>query len=127
MALQLMKIVIDGVITTNVGPDSAKFFYITTEEIAAGDTLTINAEEFLLDNGEEAVELPELADDNSYFTVQINGIPQMQDLFTYTPGGAGVGSLEIQVPEDGPAIVENSPVVLHVVNFTPTSTGEFET
>lgn len=34
-----MKIVIDGVITTDVGPDSAKFFYVTTEEIVAAGTL----------------------------------------------------------------------------------------
>ncbi|TMN23244.1 DUF4183 domain-containing protein [Lentibacillus cibarius] len=127
MALQLMKISIDGTIDTNVEPDSAKFFYVTTAETAAGDTLIVDAGDFLQDDGSTATELPDLATDNSYYTVYINGVEQMQGLSTYTPGATGTGSLEIQVPAGGPSIKENSPVVLHIVNFTPSSSGTFET
>lgn len=47
MALQLMKIAISGTIDTDVNPESAKFFYITTEDTAAGSTLSIDAASFL--------------------------------------------------------------------------------
>src|SRR5699024_8903110 len=127
MALQLMKITIDGTITTNIDPDSAKFFYVTTAQIDAGDTLTIDAGDFLQDDGSMATTLPELTADNSYFRLNINGTGQMQSLSDYTPGAAGTGSLEIQVPAGGPSIKSNTPVVLQVVNFSPTSTVAFET
>ncbi|GAA0604587.1 hypothetical protein GCM10009001_22250 [Virgibacillus siamensis] len=90
MALQLMKISIDGAITTNVNPNSAKFFYITTTNTAAGGTLTIDAGDFLQDNGSAATALPDLANNNSYFSVYVNGVEQMQGLSTYTPGTAGL-------------------------------------
>lgn len=127
MALQLMKIAIDGTINTNVNPDSAKFFYVTTSKIAAGDTLTIDAEDFLQDDGATATALPDLRDDNSYFTVYVNGVQQMQGLSTYTPGDEGTGELAIQVPAGGSSIKNKTPIVLQVVNFSPASTGTFET
>lgn len=125
MALQLMKIVIDGTITTDINPDSEKFFNVTTTTTAPGSTLTIDAGDFLQDDGTTATALPDLNTDNSYFTVSINGVEQMQGLSTYTPGAAGTGSLVVQVPAGGQSIAEGSPVILQVVNFTPTSTGAF--
>lgn len=127
MALQLMKLQIGGTITTNVEPNAASFFNVTTTDTAAGSTLTIDAASFFQDDGSAITELPPLATDNSYFTVYINGVAQMESLSTYTPGATGVGSLAIAVPAGGDPIIAGSPVVLQVVNFTPTSTTDFTT
>ncbi len=127
MALQLMKIAINGTIDTDVNPNSAKFFYITTTETAAGSTLSIDAASFLTDDGLEVTTLPDLAEDNSYFTVEINGVVQMQGISTYTPGATGTGSLDIAVPAGGESIPANQPVILQVVNFAAISSGTFNT
>lgn len=127
MALQLMKIAIDGTIDTDVNPESEKFFYITTAETAAGSTLSIAAEDFFADDGSVVTALPDLAADNSYYTLEINGVEQMQGLSTYTPGAAATGSLDIDVPAGGGSIPANQTVILQVVNFFPTSSGTFET
>lgn len=127
MVLQLMKIAISGDIDTDINPNSAKFFYVTTVETAPGSTLSIDAASFLDDAGEMVTELPALAQDNSYFTVEINGVEQMQGISTYTPGVTGTGSLDIAVPADGGSIPANQPVTLHVVNFAATTSGTFNT
>ncbi|WP_085520585.1 DUF4183 domain-containing protein [Tuberibacillus sp. Marseille-P3662] len=127
MALQLMKLQIGGSITTNVEPTATKFFNNTTAQTDAGSTLTIDAADFFQDDGSAVTELPELAADNSYFKVYVNGIPQMNDLSTYTPGATGVGSLAIDVPAGGDPIIADTPIVVEVVNFTPSSTTDFTT
>lgn len=127
MALQLMKIAISGTLDTDINPDSAKFFYITEADTPAGSTLSIDAASFLGDDGEEVTTLPELAEDNSYFTVEINGVEQMQGISTYTPGATGTGSLDIAVPPGGGSIPANQTVILHVVNFAATTSGTFNT
>lgn len=127
MPLQLMKlvVVVDSEIT--VSPDAAKFFYVTTEETAAGGTLTIDAADFFDDTGDAATTLPDLAADNSYFQVYVNGVLQMNGISVYTPGATGVGSLAITPPAGGDPILEASPIVLEVVNYVPTSTSTVET
>ncbi|WP_249872158.1 DUF4183 domain-containing protein [Oceanobacillus saliphilus] len=125
MALQLMKLQIEGTVTTNVDPDSAKFFYETPTETSAGSTLTIDATSFFQNDGTAAMELPTLATDNSYFNVYVNGVVQMEGLSTYTAGPAG--SLAIDVPAGGGSIIAGSPIVLDVVNFTSSSTTDITT
>ncbi len=125
MALQLMKVSLTGTIDTDVNPDSEKFFFITPAETTAGNTLSIDAADFLGDDGSTVTTLPDLAANNSYFTVYINGVEQMQGLLTYTPGETGTGSLDIEVPAGGESIPAGQPVILQVVNFAPTSTGTF--
>lgn len=121
MALQLMKLLVTATTTTNVVPTPEKFFFVTTAETAAGNTLTVDTADFFLDDGTAASELPALATDNSYFKVYINGVLQMEGNSTYTPGATGVGSLAFNVPAGGEPILQNSPVVLEVVNYAPTS------
>ena len=122
MALQLMKLAITATSTIVTDPNLEKFFYVTTSDIAGGSTLTIDAADFFDDAGAAATELPVLATDNSMFNVYINGVLQMQDISTYVPGATTVGSLEIAVPDGVDTIIIGSPIVLEVVNFTPTST-----
>lgn len=127
MALQLMKIVVAGTIDTDLHPEAEKFFYVTTTDTPAGSTLSIDAASFLDDDGLAVTTLPDLATDNSYFTVEINGVEQMQGISTYTPGATGTGSLEIAVPAGGGSIPADQTVILQIVNFAATSSGTFST
>jgi Domain of unknown function (DUF4183) len=127
LALQLMKLQVTGSTVTNVDPTSSKFFHVTDAETAAGTILTIDTADFFLDDGSVATTLPALATDNSYFTVSINGVLQMEGILTYTPGATTVGSLTIDVPAGGDSILAGTPIVLEVVSFTPSSTTTVET
>ncbi|WP_347552962.1 DUF4183 domain-containing protein (plasmid) [Pseudalkalibacillus hwajinpoensis] len=122
MALQLMKLLVTATSTIETGPTPAKFFYVTTGETAAGATLSIDTADFFDDAGAAASNLPVLATSNSYFNVNVNGVLQMEGISTYTPGATTVGSLAIEVPAGGDSIPTGSPVVLEVINFSPTST-----
>lgn len=121
MALQLMKIAATGFTVTTTDPDDSRFFYVTTAPTTAGNTLTIDAASFFQDDGTAVTTLPTLATNNSYFNVYINGVLQMEGISTYTPGATGVGELEIAVPVGAGTILTSTPVVLEIVQFTPTS------
>jgi hypothetical protein len=122
MALQLIKLFVSASTSTNAVPTDTRFFYITTAQTAAGATLTIDAADFLQDDGSSATTLPTLATNNSYYNVYINGVLQMEDISTYTPGATGVGSLAINVPAGGDPIPAGTPIVLEIVQFAPSST-----
>ncbi len=127
MALQLMKLNITATTQTNAVPNDTRFFYETIAEIAAGTTLTIDAADFLQDDGTSLASLPTLSVNNSYFNVYINGVLQMEDISVYTEGATGVGSLAITPPAGGDSITSGSPVVLEVINYVPTSNTTVET
>jgi hypothetical protein len=122
MALKLMKLLVTASTTTNAVPTNTRFFYDTTAGTAAGATLTIDAADFLQDDGTAVTALPALSANNSYFNVYINGVLQMDDISTYTPGATTVGSLAIAVPAGGDSIPVDTPIVLEVVNYAPSST-----
>lgn len=121
MALEIMKIVAAANTTTNVVPTVTRFFRKVPSDVTGAATLTIDAVDFLKDDGTAATTLPTLAVNNSYFNVYINGVQQMGGISTYTPGGTGVGKLDISVPA-GQTVSQNSPVVLEIVMYVPTST-----
>ncbi|MGO4886878.1 DUF4183 domain-containing protein [Anaerobacillus sp. MEB173] len=127
MALQLMKLLVTASTTTSVDPTPEKFFHVTTGETAAGSTLSIDTADFFDDAGLVANDLPALATNNSYFNVFINGVLQMEGISTYTPGATTVGSLAIDVPAGGDPILAGSPIVLEVINYSPTSTTDVAT
>ncbi|WP_077624203.1 DUF4183 domain-containing protein [Sediminibacillus massiliensis] len=127
MALELMKLQITASSTISVDPTPEKFFHVTTGETAAGTTLSIDTADFFDDSGAAATDLPTLATDNSYYNVYINGVMQMGGISTYTPGATTVGSLDIDVPAGGDPIITGSPIVLEVVNYTPTSSTDITT
>lgn len=122
-----MKLAINAVTATTVNPANTKFFYVTTADVAAGTTLTIDAAAFFQDSGDPVTALPDLVLNNSYYNVYVNGVLQMEDLSTYTPGITAVGSLAFTVPAGGGDILAGSPVVLEVINFAPASTVDIET
>ena len=125
MALRIVKLFVSATTatTTTAGPTVTKFFYETTAQTAAGSTLTIAVGSFEDDTGAAATTLPALAADNSYFTVEINGVPQMSDTLAYTAGGAGTGQLEITVPVGSDPIEAQTPIILEVVNYDPQSSS----
>lgn len=122
MPLKLMKLFVSASTSTNAVPTNTRFFYTTTAQTAAGSTLTIDAANFLQDDGTAVTTLPTLATNNSYYNVYINGVLQMSGISTYTPGSTGVGSLAINVPAGGDPIPIATPIVLEIVQFAPSST-----
>ncbi|BCB02555.1 DUF4183 domain-containing protein [Bacillus sp. KH172YL63] len=121
MALQLMKIQASASSTISVAPSATKFFNVTSAETAAGATLSIDAADFFDDTGAAATALPALGASNSYVNVFINGVLQMSGIYTYTAGATGVGSLAIDVPAGGDPIIQDSSIVLEVINYVPTA------
>jgi hypothetical protein len=115
-----MKLAITASSTVDTVPTVERFFNEVASTVTGPGTLTIAVEDFFTDTGAAATTLPALATNNSYFDVYINGVLQMVDVSTYTAGGTGVGQLVITVPA-GSTIEQNSPVVLVVTNFAPTS------
>lgn len=102
-----------------VAPEISRFFYELDKNIGESTILKINAEDFLDDSGNKINLLPALNMMNSYFNVYINGILQMDEIFSYTSGEQGVGNLLISIP-DGTEIELGTPIILEVVNFEPT-------
>ncbi|MDR7315093.1 DUF4183 domain-containing protein [Brevibacillus nitrificans] len=121
MALEIMKIVVGATTVTNVVPTAIRLFYQVPALTTGPTTLSIDAADFLQDDGNAATTLPTLDANNSYYNVFINGVLQMSGLSVYTPGATGVGSLAITVPT-GESISENTVVVLEIVSYAPTST-----
>lgn len=120
MPLKIMKLAITANTTVDTSPTVERFFNETASTVTGPGTLTIAVDDFWTDTGANATALPALATDNSYLNVYVNGILQMDDLLAYTPGGTGVGQLVITVPA-GSTIEQNSPIVLVITNFAPTS------
>lgn len=120
MPLQIMKLAISAASTMNTFPTVERFFTEAAEQVTGDSTLTVAVENFWTDTGADADTLPELTADNSYINVYVNGVLQMENLIAYTPGDTGVGQLVITVPA-GSIIEADSPIVLVVTNFAPTS------
>jgi len=127
MALQLMKLQVIATTTVEANPQPQKFFYVTTADTTAGTALTIDAADFFDDSGAAVVSLPELAANNSMYSVYVNGVLQMEGITVYTPGATAVGSLVINVPAGGDPILAGSPVVLEIINYVPSSTVDINT
>lgn len=120
MTLKIMKLAITGTTTVDTLPTVERFYNEAASTVTGAGTLTITVDDFWTDTGANATTLPALATDNSYFNVYVNGVLQMEDLLAYTPGGTGVGQLVITVPA-GSTIQQNTPVVLAITNFNPTT------
>jgi hypothetical protein len=120
LPLKILKLAITASSTVDTFPTVDRFFNEAAATVTGAGTLTIAVGDFWTDTGANATTLPVLATDNSYFNVYVNGVLQMEDLSAYTPGGTGVGQLVITVPA-GSTIEQNSPVVLEITNFAPTT------
>ncbi|WP_075982649.1 DUF4183 domain-containing protein [Bacillus massilinigeriensis] len=119
MVLRIFKLAISSENKISLSPTITRLFHVTSEPIAELSTHKISTTQFFNDSGEIVQALPELNMDNSYFNVYINGVLQMENIFSYTAGEEGIGSLLISVPE-GSEIEKGTPIILEIVNFNPT-------
>ncbi|WP_311316470.1 DUF4183 domain-containing protein [Peribacillus simplex] len=115
-----MKLAIEATSLISVNPLITRLFYEVPAALEGPTELTIDPASFWTDTGGAATVLPVLTAENSSFEVFINGVLQMEDISTYTPGATGVGSLVLTIP-DGSSVLAGSPVVLVVTNYAPTS------
>ncbi|EEM44467.1 DUF4183 domain-containing protein [Bacillus cereus] len=128
MALQLMKLALEATTVVNVDPESTKYFYVTTTETAVGASLTIDAALFLDNTGNLVTTLRDASAANNYVNVYINGVLQMDGIYTYTAGSTGVGSLVVNVPvptppEEGSPILAGTPIIVEVVTIDSEGTN----
>ena len=121
-----MKLAIAAATTTTVSPISTKYFSIIAADVPGGTALTIDTAQFFDDAGNTPPALPTLNPDNSTINLFINGVLQMDGIYTYTPGATGAGGIVITVPDTG-SILVGSPVVLEIVNFTPSGVTDVAT
>ena len=121
-----MKLAITAATTTTVSPLSTKFFSVIADDVTEGSTLTIDTAEFFDDAGNTPAALPALNPDNAITQLFVNGVLQMDGIYVYTPGATGAGSVVITVPPTE-SILSGSPIVLEIVNFTPTATTDVTT
>lgn len=118
MPLRILKLAVSASASDmTVTPVVQRFFHTVPTQVTEG-THIIPVEDFETDAGDAATEFPELATDNSYYNVYINGVMQMGNLTTYVPGGSGTGQVSIVVGEEE-TIEPGTPIVLEVVNFEP--------
>lgn len=123
MSLKIIKLANSANPTISISPTVMRFFHEVPKNVQGMDTYKINTTDFFNDSGELVEELPVLNLNNNYFNVFVNGVLQMDDNFSYTAGGQGIGSLLISLPEES-EILEGTPVVLEIVNFYPTITND---
>jgi hypothetical protein len=126
MALKIIKLVTSIQASTATVPKISRFFYEMPYTFKGLATFNIDATNFVNDKGETITELPILNEKNSYFNVYINGMLQMEDNFAYTAGEEGIGNLFISVPE-GSHITVQTPIILEVINFYPTTDMKIHT
>ncbi|WP_349409032.1 DUF4183 domain-containing protein [Pseudalkalibacillus sp. SCS-8] len=125
MALQLIKMVVNASINTNLKPNIKRCFHVTNQIVTT--EIVIDAADFFQDDGSVVTTLPALDNENSYYNVFINGVMQMGGISTYTPGGTGVGNLTITIPPGGDPILSGTPIVLEIGIFTPESNTTINT
>lgn len=126
MGLKIIKLAATSKTKIVTTPSVTRYFYEADEHIAGANTLKIDASDFLDDTGKKVSFLPPLNLNNSYFSVYINGVLQMDDNFAYTAGEKGIGHLLISIPEDSD-IDEGTPIILEVVNFHPVLISTIDT
>ena len=121
-----MKLAIAAATVTTVSPVSTRYFAIAAADVAGGATLALDTAEFFDDKGSTPAALPSLSPANSTAKLYINGVLQMDGIYTYKPGSSGAGGVVITVPETG-SILATSPIVIEVINYTPISTTDVAT
>ena len=126
MPLAIMKLAIAATTATTVSPVSTRYFSIAAVDVPGGGTLTLDTAEFFDDAGSTPPALPDLTPGDSTIHLYINGVLQMDGIYTYTPGATGAGGLVITVPDAG-SILASSPIVVEIVNFAPSGTTDIAT
>ncbi|WP_144641311.1 DUF4183 domain-containing protein [Bacillus cereus] len=120
MALQLMKLALRVTPDVTVEPVSTKYFYVAPTDIdVAASPFAIDAGAFFNDSG-NAVTLLDIPE-NSYVNLYVNGVLQMDGMFTHTPGAAGTGNVTITLQPSDTPILAGTPIIVEVVSTNTTS------
>ncbi|MGG0406102.1 DUF4183 domain-containing protein [Bacillus mycoides] len=123
MSLQVMKLAISAETTTNIDPDSIKFFYVATTQINGGSSTTIQATQFFQSDGTPATEF--LDSFNPFPNLYINGVLQMMGIYFILADGFPWGtewSLQIDLPAGSDPILTGTPIILEYKKYAPSST-----
>lgn len=119
MGLKIIKSHVSSEAKITLFPSISRYFHELTDPIEESTTVRIDVERFIDDSGNTTKVFPPLNMKNGYFNVYLDGISQMDDLFAYTAGEAGIGHLIMTVPE-GSSLEAGTTIVLEVINFEPT-------
>lgn len=98
-----------GAVTTNLNPDTTRYFATLTGPMLGATDTTIPAASFVDDSDTAITTLPTLTA-NDYFNVYINGVLQQQSLSTLS-----TGSLVLNATT--PDLSAGTPIQLEVVSF----------
>ena len=113
MAATLFKLAISAESTTTVSakPVIENYFYTLNPTHVDEGTLTIPATAFVDDQGDPVTSITLPSTDNGYYLLFINGVLQQEGLYSVTTNNV--------VVQDADDILENSPIILSVINFAP--------
>lgn len=113
MPATLFKLAITAVTETTVltKPAVERYFYNFDPQHLDQGTLTIPANAFVDDQGNQVDSITLVQEDNGYYLLFINGVLQQDDLFTVAADEVEVG--------DASDIEDGAPIVLVVNNFNP--------
>lgn len=117
MAVELFKLAIDAESDITLEPDVKNYFYqFDPDDVDEVDGLTIEAADFVDDDGDQVVAITEADANNGYYQLFINGVLQQMDFYNATTNNVTIPSIT-----DSTSIPENAPIILVVTNFAPES------
>jgi len=120
MALQLMKLALRVTPDVTVEPVSTKYFYVAPTDIdVAASPFVIDEGAFFNASGNAGtlLDIPT----NSYMNLYINGVLQMDGMFTHTAGAAGTGNVTITLQPSDTPILAGTPIIVEVVSTNASS------
>lgn len=115
MALQIFRLSVQAETTTTTGPEVSRYFYTFEDQHRSEGTITIPFAEFVDDSGDPVTDIAELAENNGYYQLYVNGVLQQEDIFNVDHTGD-----EVTIDEAGDVPVD-APIILIVTNFDPES------
>lgn len=117
MAVKLFKLVIDAETNTvtTVNPEVLRYFYEFSLDDVEEGVLTIEAADFVDDEGNALTVIETVTEDEGYYLLFINGVLQQSELYEVETDGS-----EITV-DDVDTILPGTPIILVVTKFEPDS------
>jgi len=117
MAVKLFKLVIDADTdtVTTINPEVLRYFYEFDADDVEDSVLTIEAADFIDDEGNALTTIETVTEEEGYYLLFINGVLQQSELYEVETDGS-----EITV-DDVDTILPGTPIILVVTKFEPDS------
>ncbi|MBW7572343.1 DUF4183 domain-containing protein [Caproiciproducens faecalis] len=119
MALQLFKLVMNGV--TNTVPTELGYFTTASEDVTINSltSYTLLPDRFVDDDGVAVTSIIPAATSNGYYTLFIDGTLTQSSMYTVgSAAGVTIGNAALTQTI---TILASSPITLAVTNFAPTT------